>query len=247
MNLDAKLYMIFDILGDTKRTGPVIWKVDRERTEDIKDHIFDLLLMVQILKKYFPDCINYELLNNYIICHDLEEAITGDITAFEGVSKAEKRRVNKIAMDYLIENFSHVLDLETYFNDFESRKNIEAHIAYMLDKVESVICFIKYDSERKIQIDNPEVIEPLRNTPAVIDGKKKGLTVSDIFFEYHMKSVVITDEERKRYGISEEDANQIVNSIKSFMKSLYVEAKNVKNIKSLFPKEATIYNRERNR
>ena len=39
--------MVFDILGDTVRTGPQLWFVDRERLEDIKDHILDLLLMLQ--------------------------------------------------------------------------------------------------------------------------------------------------------------------------------------------------------
>ena len=44
---EVKLFMVFDILGDTIRTGPQLWFVDRERLEDIKDHILDLLLMLQ--------------------------------------------------------------------------------------------------------------------------------------------------------------------------------------------------------
>ena len=243
MNLEAKLFMIFDILGDIPRTGPLIWKVDRYRTEDIKDHILDLLLMVQILKKYFPLYINYDLLNNYIICHDLEEAITGDITAFEGVSKEEKKRVNSIAMNYLIEKFGSVLDLKTYFNDFEDKKTLEAYIAHMLDKVDSAICFLKYDSEKIIDMDNPEVIEDLRNSQAVIEGRKKFNTVGDIFFDYHMRSVVINEEQRIKYNLSDENANKIVNAIKSFMNAIYEEVKNVNKIKEDFPKEATLYKR----
>lgn len=146
MDLQAKLYMIFDMLGDIPRTGPILWHVNRERTEDIKDHVFDLLLMVQILKPYFPRDIHYDKLFNYILCHDLEEAITGDITAFEGVSKSEKNRVNELAMNYLIETYGSVLDLQSYFYDFENKTNIEAHLAHMLDKVQSVIPFLKYDS-----------------------------------------------------------------------------------------------------
>jgi len=48
VDLEAKLYMIFDMLGDIPRTGPLIWKVDRARTEDIKDHIFDLIIMDRV-------------------------------------------------------------------------------------------------------------------------------------------------------------------------------------------------------
>ena len=30
---------IFDILGDTERTGPILWKIDRKRLEDIKTEL----------------------------------------------------------------------------------------------------------------------------------------------------------------------------------------------------------------
>ena len=242
MNLEAKLYMIFDMLGDIPRTGPLIWKVDRIRTEDIKDHTLDLIIMAEILKKHFPSYIDYDLLVNYIICHDLEEAITGDITAFQGVTKEEKERVNKIAMDYLIDTFGSVLDFKKYFIDFEENKTLEAKIAHMLDKVNGAIPFLKYDGEKLIDMNNPEVIEELRNSKAVIEGRKKYNSVGDIFFNYHMKNVIITEEERIKYNISLDDANKITNAIKKFMNGIYIESKNVKKIKSDFPKEATIYN-----
>ena len=34
-NKQVKIFMIFDILGDTERSGPVLWKIDRKRLEDI--------------------------------------------------------------------------------------------------------------------------------------------------------------------------------------------------------------------
>ena len=231
------------MLGDIPRTGPILWHVNRERTEDIKDHVFDLLLMVQILRPYFPSYLQYDKLFNYIICHDLEEAITGDITAFEGVSKSEKNRVNELAMNYLIETYGSVLDLQSYFSDFEEKNNIEAHIAHMLDKVQSVIPFLKYDSEELIQIDNPLVLETLRNHPFVSERKILGKSVSDIFYEFHLMSVVITPEECKKYGISEEDGEKIVNAIKSFMASIYEQTKRLPEIKASFPEDAQFYKR----
>ena len=86
---DVKLFMVFDILGDTERTGPHLWQIERFRLEDVKNHILDLLLMARILKKYFPEGLDYDKITDYIICHDLPEAITGDITKFEGVSEEE--------------------------------------------------------------------------------------------------------------------------------------------------------------
>jgi len=236
VDLEAKLYMIFDMLGDIPRTGPLIWKVDRARTEDIKDHIFDLIIMVKILQKHFPPYIDIDKIIEYALVHDLEEAITGDITAFEGISKEEKTRRNAIAMNYLIEKFGSILDFKTLMIGYEKRIDIESHILHMLDKVQSSIPFIKYDSEHTIDRDSTNIIEPLRNCQAVQDGRKRGMSVSEIFYEYHLKSVVITDEQIKKYGISESDARKIENAIKAFMKCINVEARQIGQICSDFPK-----------
>ena len=67
---DVKLFMVFDILGDTERTGPHLWQIERFRLEDVKNHILDLLLMDRILKKYFPEGLDYDKITDYIICHE---------------------------------------------------------------------------------------------------------------------------------------------------------------------------------
>ena len=36
MNKEVKLFMVYDILSDTIRTGPQLWKVDRKRLADIR-------------------------------------------------------------------------------------------------------------------------------------------------------------------------------------------------------------------
>ena len=56
-NNEVKLFMIFDILGDTVRTGPLLWQIERKRLEDVKNHILDLLLIARILKKYWKTVI----------------------------------------------------------------------------------------------------------------------------------------------------------------------------------------------
>ena len=65
-NKEVKLFMVFDILGDTERTGPLLWQIERKRLEDVKNHILDLLLMARILKRHFPSFLNYEKIYDYI-------------------------------------------------------------------------------------------------------------------------------------------------------------------------------------
>jgi len=242
---DVKLFMIFDILGDTERTGPLLWQINRKRLEDVKNHILDLLLVARILKKYFPDTLDYNRINDYIICHDLPEAITGDITKFEGVSDEEIKRVTNIAIDYLTNKFGNVLNLGMILNNYESRIDIESKVVNMIDKVHSSTTFIKYQSEQNVNMNDPRILPELRNHPFVVKKIEEGKDLADIFFEFHMKAVDITDEECKRYAISREDADEIVSAIKGFANEMYNQKLDgsLLDLKKEFPVDAMIYNR----
>lgn len=241
MRKEAKLFLLFDMLGDIRRSGAVQWKVNRFRTEDIKDHIFDLVILTKLLKPYFPSYIDIDKVIDYAVVHDLEEVITGDITGFEGVSKDEKKRVNKIAMDYLIKVYGDTMHIDSLLNEFENQETIESKILHMLDKVSSANPFMKYDNEAPIDMDNPKIVDSLRENPGVVKLRKEGLSLGEIFYVWHIKAVNITDEEIEKYNISREDANKITDAIKGFMKLVREEIKNVKEIENDFPKEATKY------
>lgn len=245
MENEVKLFMIFDILGDTKRTGPVLWCVDRERLEDIKDHILDLLLIARILKNKLDKYINYDKLYDYIICHDLPEAITGDITKFEGVSSEEIERVTGIAIDYLDNLFKDIIDIKELINDFDCGNNLEAKVARMIDKVHSATTFIKYQMEKNIDVNNPKIIKELRYIPFVDKKISEGADVADIFYEYHRQAITISDEECQKYHLNRNDANNIVMVIQGFIDEFYKEKLNntLFSFKEKFPKEGMIYNR----
>jgi len=246
-NEEVKLFMIFDILGDTERTGPLLWKIERKRLEDIKNHILDLLLIARILKKYFPTILDYNKINDYIMCHDLPEAITGDITKFEGVSDDEIKRVTNLAIEYLSNKFGNVLDFRTILYNYENRSDIESKVVNMIDKVHSSTTFIKYQSEQDIDMNNPKIIPKLRNHPFVVKKIAEGKDLADIFFEFHMKSVDITDEECKKYAINREEADKIVNVIRAFANEMYNQKLNgiLLDAKKDFPNEAMKYNRNK--
>lgn len=246
-NKEVKLFMVFDILGDTERTGPLLWQIERKRLEDVKDHILDLLLMARILKKYFPANVDYNKINDYIICHDLPEAITGDITKFEGVSGEEIKRVTNIAIEYLASKFDDVLNFSKILNNYENRVDIEAKIVHMIDKVHSSTTFIKYQSEKNIDMDDPRIISSLRYHPFVVKKIAEGKDLADIFFEFHSQAIEITDEECKKYAISRKDADKIVSVIRSFSNEIYHQKTNgtLLDEKKDFPADAMKYNRNK--
>ena len=219
MKEQVKLFMIFDILGDTERTGPVIWQIKRKRLEDIKDHILDLLLMARILRNYLPNFINFDKLYDYIICHDLPEAITGDITAFEGITKEEKEKVTNVAIEYLQQRFGHV------------------------------IAFIKYQSEQNVDMNNPHIIPSLRYHPYVDQKIKEGKDIGDIFFKFHMQDINISDEECEKYQLSRKDADKILEVIRAFANELYIQKLKgtLLDVKETFPSEGMKYNKGKNK
>ena len=244
---EVKLFMVFDILGDTVRSGPKLWLIERERLEDVKNHIFDLLLIFRIIEKHLPETINKEKVFDYILCHDLPEAITGDITKFEGVSQEEIDRVTKIAIDYLALKFNNVMDFRSILERYEDKADIEAKVVSLIDKVHSATTFVKYAFERKIDVDDPRIIPEL--APYVNMVKEQGIDLGDLFYQYHSSRLNITDDECQKYNISRECADKILSVIKGFVDEFYKQKMNgtLLDVTNTFPSDAIKYKRDKNK
>ena len=169
-----------------------------------------------------------------------------DITKFQGVSSDEIQRVTGIAIDYLTNKFNDVIELTDILTNYENRVDIEAKVVHMIDKVYSST-FIKYQSEQHVDMDNPEIMPILRNHPFVVEKITEGKDLADIFYEFHIRAVNITDEEYQKYNISRNEADIIVNTIKSFASEIYNQKTNgtLLNAKKNFPEEAMIYNKKK--
>ena len=96
-------------------------------------------------------------------------------------------------------------------------------------------------------MNNPDILPSLRYHPFVDEKIKEGYDLADIFYEFHLKAVNITDKECANYGISSEDADKIVNTIRSFANAMYKQKLNgtLLNSKEDFPAEAMKYNRNK--
>lgn len=238
------LFMVYDILGDTLRTGPLLWCVDREILENIKDHSNDLILIYRILERYMPSYVNSRKVTDYMMFHDLPEAITGDITKFQGVPSKDKKRVTKEAIDYLQRRFGEIINLGELINGFENRVDIEAKIASMIDSAHSATTFIKYESEGSINENDPQVLSNFKDYPFVMEKLAAGYDAAEIFYDYHVSAINISDEECQRYSISRLDADRITEVIKGFLTAMINRKRNntLLNVTDTFPAAATEYN-----
>ncbi len=238
-----KLYELYNILGNTIRSGLLLWKVDSERLNDIKNHTFDLLLLARLLKESIEYPLDFNKIEDYIFVHDLPEAITGDITAFEGIEKEKRQAVTKTAIDYLEKTFGNMLHIKESLQNYENLVDIESKFVHMIDKTHSSIEFIQHDSEKRIDINNKDIIPALSELPLIKEAKRQGQSVSDIFYHFHRKAVVITDQECQKYHLSRKDAEKITKPILTFIDTFYEQMKSdvLKNNIEDFPSSATIY------
>ena len=241
MDIEAELYLTFDMLGDLRRSGSVQWEIDRFRLSDIKDHVFDLIILTKLIKPYIPNYINTDKMIDYAIVHDFEEIITGDITTYEGISKEEKERVNKIAQNYLIKKYGNIMNIKKISQDYENKVDIESKVLKLLDKTCSIYDFLKYDHEKKVDMDNPKIIKCLRCNEEVVKLKEQGYGLGEVFYIIHMRSIKFSEEEIIKYNISKEDADKIICIIKELVNSIKEKIETIETIENDFPKEARIY------
>ena len=88
-------FQLTEQLKRTPRTGWVNHGVDKP--ESIADHMYRMSLMAMVAAKSMPE-LDQDRCVKLALIHDLAEAIVGDITPHDPVTKEEKRRMESDAM-----------------------------------------------------------------------------------------------------------------------------------------------------
>lgn len=104
-------------------------------------------------------------------------------------------------------------------------------------------------------LDNDKIYDYIifHDLPKAITGdivvKKiaKGKDLADIFFEFHLMTVNITDKECSKYKISRDDVKKVVNVIRVFANEMYSQKQNgmLSNVKEGFSFDAMEYGRNK--
>ncbi|KAL9242234.1 hypothetical protein vseg_016254 [Gypsophila vaccaria] len=134
-------------LKKTKRTGWVMRNV--ENPESIADHMYRMGLM-SLISNDFPG-VNRDKCVKMAIVHDMAEAIVGDITPCDGVSKEEKYRREKEALDHmcnLLGGGSRAQEIHDLWMEYEENSSLEAKIVKDFDKIEMILQASEYEKEQ---------------------------------------------------------------------------------------------------
>jgi putative hydrolase of HD superfamily len=155
-------------LKKTKRTG---WlRNGIESAESIADHMHRMALISWILD---DPSLNRDRLIKMAIVHDLAEATVGDITPDDSITKEEKERMERDAMDEFVKmlgNTDHAQELKELWEEYEAGNTPEAIACKDIDKFEMILQAYEYESEYQTKLDsffastngrfkNPKMIE----------------------------------------------------------------------------------------
>lgn len=139
-------------LKTLKRTGWV--NNDVFEPESVADHMYRMAMLGFLIS---DTAVDKDRLIKVCLVHDLAEAVVGDITPLDGVSKEEKRRLEETAMKQIlgdIGNDTVAAELMALWLDYEEGTGPEAAVARQLDKYEMIVQADEYERAQGKTLDS---------------------------------------------------------------------------------------------
>ena len=117
------------------------------KPESIADHMYRMSLMAMVAAKEMPGLDQNRCVKLALI-HDLAEAIVGDITPHDPVSKEEKAKMEADAMAKIRDMLGDSLggeEVEALWHEYEDQVTDEAKLLKDLDKLEMIMQAGEYE------------------------------------------------------------------------------------------------------
>lgn len=150
--LEGKLEFmhIIERLKTQTRTGWVNVKVPG-RVESIADHMYRMAMLSLLSEE--DEELDIAKCVQLAVVHDLAEALVGDITPHDGISKADKQKLEEDAMHTLTQkkldpNGPASKRIRALFEEYEQRSTKEARFVKDLDLVEMALQGSEYEADR---------------------------------------------------------------------------------------------------
>jgi putative hydrolases of HD superfamily len=137
-------------LKTTKREG---WRrKGLLHAESISDHMYRMAIMTLIAPPSVQAGLDTAHCVKMALVHDMAEALVGDITPVDGVSKREKSRREADAMDYLcgallggFDGGQPAADVRALWQEYEDDESPEAKFVHDVDKLELLLSMVEYE------------------------------------------------------------------------------------------------------
>lgn len=152
----TKLSCLISLLGQLKdlpRSGWLCKSV--QNPESVADHSFGVALLTLLLA---PEHLDRNKCLKLAIVHDLSEAIVGDYTPFDNISREEKSNLETKAQKKLVSELESA-ELAELFAEYEANQTPEAQFVHDIDRLEAVIQAKYYENNRPVSDLLSEFIE----------------------------------------------------------------------------------------
>ena len=178
-----KFYLLATELKDKIRSGWKVWNIDRQRVESVAEHIYGTCILAISIDYQFKLDIDLYKVIIMLVLHEIEEIKIGDLTPFDQVTKEEKRKIGKQAIEEVLITLDKKVQYIELIEEFEDMKTNESIFAKMCDKLEADIQCKLYCEEKSIDInrkENTHLLKDSRVQKLLNNGEK---TVADLFIE----------------------------------------------------------------
>lgn len=97
-----QFYLLAIELKDKIRSGWKVWNIDRQRVESVAEHIYGTCILAISIDSQFELDIDLYKVIIMLVLHEIEEIKIGDLTPFDKVTKEEKRKIGKQAVEEVL-------------------------------------------------------------------------------------------------------------------------------------------------
>ena len=178
-----QFYLLATELKDKIRRGWKIWNIDKDRIESVAEHIYGTCILAISIDSEFEFGIDICKVIMMLILHEIEEVKIGDLTPFDNVTKEEKRKLGKKAVQEVLDTLNKKIQYIELIEEFENMQTKESIFAKMCDKLEADIQCKLYCEENCIDInkkENETLLKDIRIQELLERGEK---SVADLFIE----------------------------------------------------------------
>lgn len=122
--------------------------------ESIADHMYRMGVMA-LISADLPG-VDRDKCVKMAIVHDIAEAIVGDITPSDGISKAEKSRREREAIEdmcKLLGGGPRAKEIKDLWLEYEECSSLEAKVVKDFDKIEMILQALEYEKEQGKDLD----------------------------------------------------------------------------------------------
>lgn len=136
-----RFYYLNRNLSNKERTGwdDEHWNIDKAKRETVASHIVGTIALALAISTELDINIDIDQVIKTQSIHELGEIKIGDYTPFDGITKEEKRQIERNAFINIIGNLTKGKEMLQMFDDFEDKITIENIFAYYCDKLEADI------------------------------------------------------------------------------------------------------------